>query len=145
MLRNLLRTSIASLVLVTIGIGNIQADPARDYGTVESIQFKAGPLIDTLLVNVKKSWLTRGVYYLDIEIVGLNGSASDHGNMFVAMADMTVFQVFKKDADVFFTWTEDTTTQNVNEVYTACVQVLKEKKGVLELVAEDHCQDFTPL
>jgi hypothetical protein len=58
---------------------------------------------------------------------------------------MTVFQVFKKDADVFFTWTEDTTTQNVNEVYTACVQVLKEKKGVLELVAEDHCQDFTPL
>jgi hypothetical protein len=115
MLRNLLRTSIASLVLVTIGIGNIQADPARDYGTVESIQFKTGPLIDTLLVNVKKSWLTRGVYYLDIELVGLNGSASDHGNMFVAMADMTVFQV------------------------------LKEKKGVLELVAEDHCQDFTPL
>jgi hypothetical protein len=35
--------------------------------------------------------------------------------MFVAVADMTVFQV------------------------------LKEKKSVLELVAEDHCQDFTPL
>ena len=78
---------------------------------------------------------------LDIEITGINGTFEYHGEDIINVVDTNVFSTDGLIAQTVADWTEDTITQNVNEVYTVCVQPIR---NTTELIGNVHCAQFGP-
>ena len=97
--------------------------------------------MDQLLVEVFDPWLTDTAISLDIEITGINGGFAFHGCDVIDVIDTNVFITDGTVAHTVVDWTMDTTTQNVNEVYTVCVQVLR---NTTELIGDVNCRAFGP-
>jgi len=111
------------------------------FGTPLAITFSPLLLIDQVLVEVADAWLTDPAISLDIEITGINGTFEFHGEDIIDVVDTTVFQTDGIIADAIVDWSMDTTTQNVNEVYTVCVQPIR---NTTELIGSVHCTTFGP-
>jgi hypothetical protein len=103
-------------------------------GQVLSINFTPGLLIDQLLVEVADAWLTDPSISLDIKITGINGGFELHGEDVINVVDTNAFSTNGVVAQTIVDWTQDTITQNVNEVYTVCVQPLRNTTELIGLV-----------
>jgi hypothetical protein len=103
-------------------------------GRLLSINFTPGLLIDQLLVEVADAWLTDTSISLDIEITGINGGFELHGEDVINVVDTNAFSTNGVVAQTVVDWTQDTITQNVNEVYTVCVQPLRNTTELIGLV-----------
>lgn len=124
------------------GVGNVcdNSTPGEELGVPLAINFTPTLLVDQLLVEVADAWLTDPTISLDIEITGINGGFASHGTDLIDVVDTNVFSSDGTVAQTVVDWTTDTTSQNVNEVYFVCVQVLR-NATVLGL---EHCGAFGP-
>ncbi|MCH7867820.1 MAG: hypothetical protein IH881_08970 [Myxococcales bacterium] len=115
--------------------------PGEEFlGEPLAINFTPTLLVDQLLIEVADSWLTDPAYALDIEITGINGGFERHGDDVIDVVDTNVFSTNGSVAQTVVDWDQDTTSQNVNEVYTVCVQVIRNT----ELLGDLKCGQFGP-
>jgi len=110
-------------------------------GQALAINFTPGLLIDELLVEVADAWLTDPAISLDIVITGINGTFEFHGEDVINVVDTNIFSTNGVVAQTVVDWTMDNITQNVNEVYTVCVQP---KRNTTELIGPVKCGAFGP-
>ena len=106
-----------------------------------AINFTPQLLVDQLLVEVADAWLTDPAISLDIEIDGINGGYEYHGTDVIDVVDTNVFLTDGVVAQTVVDWDQDFTTQHVNEVYTVCVQPIR---NGTELIGSDKCVAFGP-
>ena len=113
---------------------------ARCMGTPLGISFDVDGFVDEVFVEVRDEWLESNNWALQIEITGLNGGPAFHGTDLINVNETTVFATDGTIAATVVAWTEDKTSQSVNELYTVCVQVLWQGCPV----GEEKCEDFGP-
>lgn len=104
-----------------LGGGN----PGEDMGSPLTLDFTPQLLVSLILVEVLDEWLDNPNIVLHIEITGLNGNFELHGTDDIPMPDTNVWFSDGVIAHTIVDWTADTVSQNVNEVYTVCVEVLE--------------------
>lgn len=124
------------------GVGDAcDIDPGVDMGSPLGIGFDPQGFVVAVLVEVLDAWLTDPTISLDIEVTGLNGGSAHHGSGLFDVVETTVDFTDGIVADTIVTWTTDTTQQHVNEVYTVCVQPLR---NTIEPIGALKCGDFGP-
>ncbi len=124
-----------------VSTGDCELPPGSILGVPLAITFTPTLIVDQLLVEVADAWLTDPAISLDIEITGINGGFAFHGSDLIDLIDTNVFSTDGTIAQTVVDWTADTTTQTVNEVYTVCVQVLR---NTTELFGDVNCRQFGP-
>ena len=125
-----------------LSTGDCELTPGTELlGTPLVINFTPGLLVDQLLVEVGDSWLTDPSLSFDINITGINGGFVHHGSDVIDVIDTNVFSTNGTVAQTVVDWTTDTTTRHVGEVYTVCVQVLR---NTTELIGVVQCPTFGP-
>jgi len=123
-----------------VGQCEMPGDPGAGMALPEAIEFNSATLVSQILVQVPVAWLTDPDISLDIEITGLNGGYVQHGTDVIYVVDSTVFSMDGVVAFTILDWTADFEPRHVNEVYTVCIQSLRNST---ELIGPDVCTDFS--
>ena len=118
----------------------VQAERAQLMGVPQGMDFAPGGLVSDVLVTVKRGWVNSDQFSLYINITGLNGGVSLHGEDIIPLSETTVFGADKDIAEVVVPWTKDETPQQADEIYTTCVQVLFNDRPF----GSEKCTDFGP-
>lgn len=124
-----------------VGLCEMPGNTEVDMGTPELIEFDSATLVTYILVTVADAWLTDPAISLEIEITGLNGGPVHHGSDVIDVVDTTVFSTTGVVADTIVDWVADVEPRHVNEIYTVCIQPLR---NTIELIGPQKCTDFGP-
>ena len=124
-----------------VGPCELPGNPEEYLGIAELIEFDTATLVSFVAVTVSTPWLEDPAISLEIEITGLNGGYEHHGVDIIDLVDTTVWSISGDTALTIADWTADTEHRHVNEVYTVCIQLLR---NTTELFGPEKCTDFGP-
>jgi hypothetical protein len=123
-----------------VGLCEMPDYPGAGIAIPEAIEFDSATLVTQILVQVPVAWLTDPNISLDIEITGLNGGYIQHGTDLIDVVDSNVFSTDGVVAHTVLDWTADVEPRHANEVYTVCIQALR---NTTELIGPRACVDFS--
>ncbi len=117
--------------------------PTPGLGVPLAFNFNEDSRISEVFVLMNQAFLRPWVadeFALDIEITSVNGGFHFHGTDIVPLSAGTVSNPSGGIADLSVPWSADNESMDINDVYTACVQLVL---GVLP-VGPEICGDFGP-
>jgi hypothetical protein len=124
-----------------VGQCEVLGNPEEYLGTPDLIEFDTATLVNIVAVTVSTAWLTDPSISLDIEITGLNGGYVHHGVDLIDIVNTTAWAIYGATALTVVDWTADIEPRHVNEIYTVCIQLLRD---TTELFGPEKCTDFGP-